>query len=240
VARILDRHRDAARIILASIARVRGEPTAEAPWGLAGGNALIAHQVSARRTMDVDVFIAEMRGDWKDIEAAIEGGLADSGYSVQPVDKLGVLAGWDGQAEDEEIGLSEWIVRAPGDNEEVQVQVSNFDLLAAPVDMPGIGPVLALPDLAGWKAVAFAGRRMARDLYDLAELRTRFTVEELLQLAGERDPGLQPADFADAGRYLDRIDDTVLTAVLAGTGRTAAWVREQLADWPRTAPPRKG
>jgi hypothetical protein len=239
VARIVDRHRDAARIVLASIGKIRGKPTAEAPWGLAGGNALIAHQVSARRTIDVDVFIAEMRGDWKDIEAAIEDGLAGNGYSVQAVDKLKAIAGWDGQGQDEEIGLSEWIVRAPGDDEDVQVQVSNFDLLAAPVDMPGIGPVLALPDLAGWKTVAFAGRRMARDLYDLAELRTMFTVEELLELAGERDPGLEPADFADAGRYLDRVDDAVLTAVLAGTGRTPVWVRQQLADWPRTAPPRK-
>lgn len=240
MARIIDRHRDAARIILTSIGKVRGKPTAEAPWGLAGGNALIAHKVSARLTIDVDVFIAEMRGDWKDIEAAIEDGLARNGYSVQAVDKLGAIAGWDGVAGDEEIGLSEWIVRAPGDDEDVQVQVSNFDLLAAPVDMPGIGPVLALPDLAGWKAVSAAARRQARDLGDLAELCTQFTVKELLELARERDPGLEPADFADAGLYLDRVDDAVLTAALAGTGRTAAWVRQQLADWPRTAPPRKG
>jgi hypothetical protein len=239
VARIADRHRDTARIVLASIGKIRGKPTPEAPWGLAGGNALIAHQVSARQTMDVDVFISQMLGDWKDIEAAIEDGLADSGYAVQAVDKLGGIAGWDSDG-DEEIGLSEWIARAPGDDEDVQVQVSNFQLLADPVDMPGIGPVLALPDAAGWKAVAFSNRRLARDAYDLAELRTRFTVGELLQLARERDPGLEAADFADAGLYLDRVDDAVLTAVLAGTGRTPAWVRQQLAGWPRTAPPRKG
>jgi hypothetical protein len=239
VARITDRHRDAARIVLASIGKIRGKPTTAAPWGLAGGNALIAHQVSARRTMDVDVFISELLGDWKDIEAAIEEGLASNGYGVQAVDKLGGIAGWDSDG-DEEIGLSEWIARAPGDDEDVQVQVINFQLLARPVDMPGIGPVLALPDVAGWKVVAFSNRRMARDAFDIAELRIRFTVDELLELARERDLGLEAADFADAGLYLDRVDDAVLAAVLAGTGRTPAWVRQQLADWPRTAPPRKG
>jgi Nucleotidyl transferase AbiEii toxin, Type IV TA system len=236
---IAGRHRDVARIILTSIGKIRGKPTLEAPWGLAGGNALIAHRVSGRPTLDVDVFISEMRGDWKNIEAAIEEGLADSGYSVEPVDKLGGIADWISAAEDEEPGLSEWIARAPGDDVDVQVQVSNFDLLVTPVDMPGIGPVLALPDVAGWKAVAFSNRRMPRDIADIAELRTRFTVDELLRLARERDPGMDPADIAGAGQYLDRVDDAVLTAVLAGTGRTPAWVRQQLDGWPRTAPPRQ-
>ena len=95
-----------------------------------------------------------MRGDWKIIEAAIEEGLADDGYSVQSVDKLGGIAYWISAA-GEEPGLSEWIARASDDDVDIQVQVSNFDLLVSPVDMPGIGPVLALPDVAGWKAEAF-------------------------------------------------------------------------------------
>jgi hypothetical protein len=49
VAFIDSRHRDVARIVLAAVGKVRGKPTREAPWGLAGGNALIAHAVSARR-----------------------------------------------------------------------------------------------------------------------------------------------------------------------------------------------
>ena len=98
-----------------------------------------------------DVFISELLGEWKTIESAIEEGLADNGYSVQPVDKLGRIVDWISAA-GEDAGLSEWIARAPGDDVDVQVRVSNFDLLVGPVDMPGIGPVLALPDAAGWKA----------------------------------------------------------------------------------------
>jgi hypothetical protein len=237
VAGILDRHRQAAKIVLESIARVRGNPTAQAPYGLAGGNALIAHQVSSRRTMDVDVAISQLLGDWKSIEAAIEDGLADSGYTVERTDKTaGIEVFAD---EDEELGLSEWEVQAPGTDEVDQVQVSNFDLLAAPVIMPGIGPVLALDDVAGWKTVAFSNRRLARDAADMAELLTRFTAGQLITLALERDQGLEAADFADAGRYVDRAHDDALATVLDGTGRDVAWLRSQLRDWPRTAPPRR-
>lgn len=234
MARMADRHRDAARIVLSAIGKVRGKPTRESPWGLGGGNALIALGVSARLTQDVDAAISEMRGDWKDIETAIEEELTGHGYTVQAVDKLGGIAGWgDDEDEDEEIGLSEWIVRAPGDEVDVQVQVSNFELLDEPVDLPGVGPVLGLGDVAGWKTVAFVNRRQPRDACDVAELRTRFTVAELLELAGERDPGLMRVDIAGAGQYLDRLEDAVLAAVLKGTDKTPAWVRRQLADWPR-------
>jgi len=234
---ILDRHRYVAKIVLASIAKVRGNPTAQAPYGLAGGNALIAHQLSSRRTIDVDVAISLMLGDWKNIESAIEAGLADNGYTVERVEKTADLDVFTDH--DEELGLSEWEVQAPGDDEVDQVQVSNFDLKAAPVIMPGIGPVLALDDVAGWKTVAFANRRTARDTADMAELLTRFTVKQLIELALARDPGLQAADFADAGLYVDRVRDDALATVLDGTGRDVTWVRRQLKEWPRTAPPRK-
>jgi hypothetical protein len=231
VADIADRHRHTAQIVLTAIEKVRGKPTREAPWGLSGGNALIAHRLSARKTMDVDVAISQMTGDWPDIERAIEEEFTGNGYTVRAVDKLAGVV--ELMAGEDEVGLSEWIVSAPGDDEEIQVQVSNFDLFGAPVDIPGVGPVVALGDVAGWKTIAFSNRRMPRDAYDLAELRTRFTVDELLRLAWERDPGLDSADIADAGRYLDNVKDAVLSEVVAGTRRTPAWVRKQLADWPR-------
>jgi hypothetical protein len=238
VAGILDQHRDAARIVLAAITEVRGNPTAEAPYGLAGGNALIAHRLSRRLTMDVDIAISEMRGDWKAIEAAIETALAASGYTIERVEKtadLDIFADLDPDTGyPEEIGLSEWVVRAPGSEEDVQVQVSNFDLKAAPVFMPGIGPVLALVDVAGWKTVAFGGgRHLARDVADMAELLTRYTARQLIKLARERDPGLRDDDLTEAGRYVDQVRDDALAAVLRGTGRDVGWVRRQLNAWPR-------
>ena len=238
MAGIRDEHRDAARIVLTAVAQVRGNPTEDAPYGLAGGNALIAHGLSRRATMDVDIAISEMRGDWKIIEDAIEAALTANGYAVTRVEKtadLEIFAGIDPDTGyPEEIGLSEWVVRPPGSPEEVKVQVSNFDLLAAPVPMPGIGPVLALVDVAGWKTVAFAiGRHLARDIPDMAELLTAYTVDELIELAEKRDPGLRDADLGAAGRYVNRVRDDALAAVLAGTGRDVGWVRSQLESWPR-------
>jgi Nucleotidyl transferase AbiEii toxin, Type IV TA system len=234
---ILGRHKQAARIVLESIARVRGNPTAQAAYGLGGGNALIAHHLSSRATMDVDVAISELRGDWKSIETSIEAGLADNGYTVTRIEKTADLGVFVDLGEDE-LGLSEWEIQAPGDDEIDQIQVSNFELLSAPVLMPGIGPVLALDDVAGWKTIAFSNRRLARDAADMAALLTRFTVEQLIGLALERDPGLEAADFADAGLYVDRVRDDALAAVLDGTGRDVAWLRRQLEGWPREAGPR--
>ena len=235
---IRDQHRDIARAVLAAITEVRGEPTGKAPYGLAGGNALIAHHLSRRPTMDVDVAVSEMRGDWHNIEKTIEAFLAGGGYTVECVNKtagLEIFTSTDpATGYPEEIGMSEWLVTPAGSDDPVQVQVSNFDLKAEPVVVPGIGPVLALVDVAGWKTVAFgAGRHFVRDIVDIAELRTRYTVEHLIALARERDPGIRDDDLRKAGQYVDRVRPETLAAALRGTGRDPGWVRKQLEAWPR-------
>jgi hypothetical protein len=135
----------------------------------------------------------------------------------------------------------------------MQLQAAYFELLADPVTIPDIGPVLALDDLAGWKTVALANRMMARDYVDVAALLKKYTVAQLIALARERDPGLTDADFADAGQHLDRMRDTRLAPLLAGgsgagsggslsvgsPGEDVAWLRRQFADWPRDAAPRE-
>jgi hypothetical protein len=72
---------------------------------------------------------------------------------------------------------------------------------------------------------------MPGNAYDLAGLRTRFTIRQLL--ARKHGPDLDPVDTAGAGQYLDELEDGVLNVVLAGTGRTPAWGRKQLASWRR-------
>jgi hypothetical protein len=228
---IAGRHRAVARIVLTAVREVRGEPAADALWGLFGSNALIAHRVSVRPAANVDVAVGRLLGDWCAIEDAIEEALARNGYSARWADLLNF--GADGYGDPEEAGRSEWAVRAPGDDQDVQVKVSHYGLLGGPATMPGLGPVAALRDIAGWKTVAFTGRRTPLDAFDIAELRTRFTVGELLQLARERCPRLSPADIARAGQFLDRAGDATLGEALTGTGRTPAWVRAQLAGWPR-------
>jgi hypothetical protein len=162
--------------------------------------------------------------------------LADAGYTVEEHDDSAGLGGiWEGLGE----GMAELQVTPPDSGDSVQVQASFFELLCLPVEIPGIGPVVHLDDAAGWKAAACAGRQLPRDYCDIASLREAgYDAARLIRLARERDQGLELADFVDAARHLDELDDADLASVLPD-GRGAAWVRAAFADWPRDAPPRK-
>lgn len=218
-------HRDVARIVLeASAGRA-------ARAALGGGNALLAHGVSTRPTQDVDVFVTSLVG-FDETAAAMASALADAGYTVEELDSSGGLGDlWEGLGE----GMAELEVTPPGGEDSVQVQASFFALLCPPVQIPGIGLVVHLDDAAGWKAAAVASRQLPRDYCDIASLcAAGYQSKRLIKLARERDQGLELADFVDAARHLDELDDVALAPVLPA-GRDAAWVRAAFADWPRAA-----
>ena len=225
-----DLHRHVARIALKAVGR-------KYEVALAGGNALMVHEVVSRHTEDVDLFVRRM-GNVPAAASEIEEALRACGYGTQRLDAAGAggLAEIWPEAGEE---LAEWEVTAPDGEHTIQLQAAYFETLADPVTVPGLGPVLALDDLAGWKTVALASRMMARDYVDVAALLKHYTIEQLIRLALERDPGLQAADFADAGLHLDQIRDSRLTPFLSGPGeQDVAWLREQFASWPRRAAPR--
>jgi hypothetical protein len=225
---MLARHRQVAEIILSAAS---GYLVA-----LGGGNALLAHEVTDRPTQDIDVFFGRM-GELTDAAPAIEAALAAAGYGVTPVDKAEGLAEiWEEVGE----GLAEWEVTTPDGEHVVQVQAGHFEVLAKPVSVKGIGPVLALDDIAGHKACAMAARAASRDFVDIAalqEYRRKYRWEKLVELARERDPGLELADFADAVRRLDRMAEGRFSALLP-QGRDMGWLRRHFRNWPRQAPER--
>jgi len=220
-----DLHRHVAAIALRAVGR-------KYEVALAGGNALMAHHIVDRHTEDVDLFVRRV-GNVSPAASEIEAALRAAGYTPARIDQddgLGEI--WADAGE----GLAEWQVTAPDGEHTMQLQAAYFELLADPVTVPDIGPVLALDDLAGWKTVALANRMMARDYVDIAALLKRYTVEQLIGLALERDPGLQEADFADAGLHLDRMRDSRLTPLLSGLGgEDVGWLRKQVEAWPRDA-----
>jgi hypothetical protein len=216
-------HLDITRIVLEATARYQA--------ALGGGNALLAHGVSVRRTEDIDVFIAN--GELVSAaSAAALSALERHGYRVEEHESSDGLGDWWPEAGEE---LAELEVTAPGSDRMVQVQASYFELRCPPVDLPGIGLVVALDDAAGFKAAAAAGRALERDFVDIAALTAAgYTAERLINLAMERDPGLPLFAFAEAARRLDRLEDSRLAPYLNGD-RDAAWVRTAFADWPREA-----
>jgi hypothetical protein len=225
---MLARHRQVAEVIL----------TAASGYlvALGGGNALLAYEVTDRPTQDVDVFFGRV-DELADAAPAIEAALTAAGYGVTPIDKAeGLTDIWEDAGE----GLAEWEVTTPDGEHVVQVQAGHFDVLAKPVRVKGIGPVLALDDIAGHKACAMATRAASRDFVDIASLqeyRKKYRWAKLIELARERDSGLELADFADAVRRLDRIADDRFTASLP-KGRDTTWLRQHFRDWPRQAPER--
>jgi len=225
---MLARHRQVAEIILSA--------TSGYLAALGGGNALLAHEITDRPTQDIDLFFGKST-ELVAAAPAIEAALAAAGYGVESIDNA---SGLDEIWEDAGEGLAEWEVTTPDGEHVVQVQAGHFELLAEPVDVKGIGPVLALDDIAGYKACAMASRAATRDFVDIAalqEYRKNYRWAKLIGLAQERDPGLELADFAEAVRRLDRMADERFIRLLP-KGRDVQWLRQHFEDWPREAPER--
>lgn len=223
------RHRDIARIALDAA----GDSCEIA---LAGGNALMLHDIVSRRTHDVDLFVAAERAVGGAAEL-IAGALTAAGYEVGRIDKtegLGDL--WPETLYGYGL-LPELEVTRPGWKEPVVVQIAHFQF-SDTVNLAGVGRVLARHEVAGWKTVALVSRKARRDYVDVAALLAAgFTVAQLISLAKERDPGLADEDFAAAAVALDRTRDSLLRRTLRPAGMTAEWLRAQFKEWPRSPLP---
>jgi hypothetical protein len=212
-------HRQVATIALSA--------AADHGFALAGGNALLAHGVTSRPTLDVDLFTNQEHG----VEAAaeaVEAALRGEGFEPERRDKTAGLADvFPGMGE----GLAEWIVTAPA-GRQMMLQMAYFDRGRKPVIMD-VGPVLDLEDVAGGKVCALAGRVEPRDYADTAAALERYSPAQLIAFARRLDPGLTRQDFADAGRRLDQMDDEAFGSVGLGP-REVTRLRERFAAWPRS------
>lgn len=202
-------------------------------FALGGSNALIAHGLIQRPTLDVDLFTDQEYG----VEAvadAVEMALTAAGFGVERRDKTTGLSDiFSGMGE----GLAEWLITAPG-GEQLALQMAYFDRGRQPVVME-FGPVLDLEDALGGKIAALASRSYERDYWDTSAALQRYTPEELIDFARRLDPGLQAEDFADAGRRLDRMADETF-ADLGLADHDIATLRARFAEWPREAAARVG
>jgi hypothetical protein len=194
---------------------------------LGGGNALILHGFVDRYTADVD--LVTDRGDGVAAAAgAVETALRAAGFAAERHDGDGGLGEvFYGFAE----GLAEWVVTGPH-GDQTLLQIAHFDRNRDPV-ATDVGPVLNPLDAIASKVRAFVTRAEERDAIDVAALLGRHTAGELISLARQLEPGLEDEDFADAGRRLDRLNDTVFRRYGLGPGDVAR-LRERFAAWPRS------
>lgn len=161
-------------------------------FALAGSGAIREHGVIERPTEDVDLFTASQ--DVTAFNAAVEKVSADlrgSGFEVDETRRAPQFARLHvitrhGLQIDVDLGV-DWRQDDP-----VQLDV---------------GPVLSLADAIGNKVSALYGRGEARDYLDIDAIRSsgRFSDEELVAAASERDPGFEVGMFAQQLAAVDRL-----------------------------------
>ena len=188
---------------------------------LGGGVAWLVNGLVQRPTEDIDLFTDTANGVAL-AAGEVTAALASAGYSVarEATDEL-----FDGMADN----LREFLV-ADGETA-LRLTLCRLDRHRAPVVME-VGPVMHLDDLVASKVAALVNRREVRDYIDVAAALERYSLQRVLELARALDPGLDDDEVADAGRYLDRLDDARF-AVYGLSPEQVRAVRERLRAWPR-------
>ena len=153
-------------------------------FALAGSGAIREHGVIERPTEDVDLFTTNL-------DAAAFGSAVDqvserlrgSGFAVDQVRRAPQYAR---------------LHVATNDGLQLDVDLGVDWRQDAPVFLD-VGPVLSLADAVGNKVSALYSRAEARDYLDVDAIRAfgRFSDDELLAAAAERDTGFDVAMFAD-------------------------------------------
>ncbi|MET0422258.1 MAG: nucleotidyl transferase AbiEii/AbiGii toxin family protein [Actinoplanes sp.] len=208
-----DLYRDVARVALA-VATKHG-------FVLGGGVAWLVNGLVHRPTEDVDLF-TDTAGAVEAAAGEVAAALTEAGYRVvrEEGDEL-----FEGMSAD----IQEFLVAAP--DRALRLTLCRLDRQRAPVVMD-LGPVMHLDDLIATKVAALVNRREVRDYIDVAAALERYPLDRIMALAHAADPALDADDIADAGRYLDRLDDMRFT--LYGLDRRQiTQLRERLAEWPR-------
>jgi len=187
---------------------------------LGGGVAWLVNGLVQRPTEDIDLF-TDTDGGVAAAAGQVSTALTAAGYDVVREDADELFAG---MAAD----IQEFVVTAPAGGRALRLTLCRLDRRRAPVVME-LGPVMHLDDLVATKVAALVNRREVRDYIDVAAALERYPLARVLELAHAADPALDPDDIAEAGRYLDRLDD----ARFAVYGVDPAPVRDRLRVWPR-------
>jgi len=205
----------------AEVARIALTVATKHGFVLGGGFAWRVSGLVQRPTEDVDLF-TDTAGGVAAAAGDVARALTAAGYRVVREEGDELFAG---MAED----LQEFLVAGP--DRALRLTLCRLDRRRAPVVME-LGPVMHLDDLVATKVAALVNRREVRDYIDVAAALERYPLARVLELAHAADPALDPADMADAGRYLDRLDDARF-ALYGLTPAEIRTLRERLRPWPR-------
>jgi Nucleotidyl transferase AbiEii toxin, Type IV TA system len=184
---------------------------ASTKFALAGGGALIAHEIVDRATNDLDCFGPsrdEVDRCWPTVRDAL------------------VEVGLDVDIRIAHHGFARLTVTDPATTASTEIDFGFDPADHDPVRMT-FGPVRALDDLAGDKLLALFSRAAPRDFVDVHALRRRFSRRELEAAAAAKDLGFNRSVLRDAFGVLQalprnafEVDDATLAAMAV-----------EFADW---------
>jgi hypothetical protein len=180
---------------------------------LAGGGAMLAHDLVDRPTQDVDLFTPDA-AEVTRLTDALAVALRTEGAQVR-VDRRGP-------------GFTRLAVTV-ADGRTVVVEVAHDARIREAVAL-SFGRVLHPDEVAADKTLALFGRAAARDLVDVAALSKRYPLERLCELAAEKDPGFDRRVFADAFSAAAAHSDAAFAELGFGPATIAA-LRASAAQW---------
>jgi hypothetical protein len=180
---------------------------------LAGGGAMLAHDLVDRPTQDVDLFTPDPSEVTRLADALVVA-LRAEGAQVR-VDRR-------------EPGFTRLAVTV-ADGRSVVVEVAHDARIREAVQL-SFGRVLHPEEVAADKTLALFGRAAARDLVDVAALSEWYTLERLCELAAEKDAGFDRRVLADALAAAAAHSDAAF-AELGLEPETVAALRAGAARW---------
>jgi hypothetical protein len=157
-------------------------------FALAGGAALVIHEVVDRGTKDLDCFGPSTSAVNALVDPTIAALIAD-GFTVD------LLLRND--------GFAKLLVADAADRTQVDL---GFDPATHDPVPSIVGPLRHIRDLAGDKVLALFARAASRDFIDVAALLRRFSKEELCAIASAKDAGFNIDVLADAFGVVRRYD----------------------------------
>jgi predicted nucleotidyltransferase component of viral defense system len=181
---------------------------------LAGGSAMIAHGFVDRMSEDIDLFTPDP-AEVADLRDRLSARLRADGYKVE--------------VRRDAPGFVHLDVSTAGST--LRVEIAQ-DSRMRPLVRLDIGAVLAPEELAADKTLALFGRAYARDLVDVAALADRWSLEELLGWAAEKDAGFDRNRFADALAVAAEEPETEFTRLGLAAPEIAA-LRKRARAWSR-------
>jgi hypothetical protein len=185
---------------------------------VAGGAALLASDLIARTTEDLDLFTSGPTVQVTTAQTALQAALDRSGYAVTTLRESRTFC--------------RLLIRR--DDDEVLVDLGIDSPALGPPTLTLLGPTLPALELAGRKLLALFGRAEARDFSDVYVLAQRWSTADLMEQARALDAGFDLTALgqmlATMGRFSDAEIPLEEGEVPAARAFFAAWADQLHRD----------